>query len=344
MRTKNKFLKNLLIVLGSLALSAIICEFKGDAWEGSVRKGFYSVTHDTITTYGSIILDEKGIPYVYYPAMNGVAAGNEYNPTIICNYAIDYYQLAEEKNDSATKNKFGHCIEWLAKNISYKDGYAHYEFNWQQPFYDSVGVPWTSGMTSGRAIEAFTDAYKLTHAPEWLDHASALLRGFYYPIDSGGFTYREPGGWWYEEYAHRAMHTPRVLDGHIYAFMGVRTFWLLTKNDSAAKVVEEGIRALKDHLPGYDKGDGDIFYDAYHKVADQKYHELLTSMMKALWDITQDRIFYEYYHKWEAPLKKPYVYRIFKQRNRSGLVLYFLVSALVFLVLTGINRLIRKKS
>ncbi len=327
----------------SLALAAIVCQYKGDAWEEKVRTAFYAIRKDSIPNYAKIIVDEKGIPYVHYVAYNEIKAGNQYNATIVANYAIDYYDLVTAKNDSTAKTKFLHCVNWLVDNITYKDNYALFEFNWRQPFYDSVGAPWTSGMTSGRAIEAFTDAYKLYHSQQWLDHAMALLRGFYQPIQSGGFTYKETAGSWYEEYADTNMHTPRVLDGHVYAFLGVHKFWLATKNDSAAFVVQQGILSLKNHLPGYDIGNGWSYYDAYHTISDKKYHMLLTTMMKELGDTTHDPIFYTYYQKWNAPLIKPYVCRIIKEKNRSGLVLYLLLSGLFVAILFFWKGFFRKK-
>ncbi len=338
-----KILKNILLVLLSFALTALVCQYKGDEWEDKVRLSFYAVTNDSIPSYARTITDEKGIPFVHYADYKEVKAGNQYNATIVSNYAIDYYQLVTEKKDTAAETKFLNCINWLADNISYKDHYALYEFNWKQPFYDSVGAPWTSGMTSGRAIEAFTAAYKLYHSQLYLDHAMALLRGFYQPIQKGAFTYKEPTGWWYEEYADSNMHTPRVLDGHIFALLGVHKFWLLTKNDSAAYVVQQGILSLKNNLPAYDIGDGWSYYDAYKLRSDKKYHMLLTSMMKELWEITKAPLFDEYYRKWNAPLAKPYIYRIIKEKNRSGLVLYFLMSAFFFAVMFSVSVLISKK-
>ncbi len=328
----------------SQALAALAGQYKGDDWEEKVRTAFYSIRNDSIPNYAKIIIDEKGIPFVKYAEQNGIHAGKVYNATIVANYAIDYYQQINEKNDSATKDRFLNCINWLADNMRYKNNYALYEFGWEQPFYDSVGAPWTSGMTSGRAIEAFTAAYHFFHKQQYIDNAMALLRGFYIPIQSGGFTFKEAVGSWYEEYADSNMHTPRVLDGHIFALLGVHKFWLLTKNDSAAYVVQQGILSLKNNLPGYDIGNGWSYYDAYKLRSDKKYHMLLTSMMKELWEITKDPLFDEYYRKWNTPLAKPYIYRIIKEKNRSGIILYFLLSGFFFTVLFSGYVLISKKT
>jgi hypothetical protein len=325
-------LKILLLIIMSFLIVAVICNYKGDSWEELVRNTLYKISNDSIPNYSKEIVDKKGIPYVYYREQNGITAGNQYNATIVCNYAIDYYKDIQQTNNSATRTKFLNCVNWLENNITYKDNYGLYQFNWQQPWYLSVGSPFTSGMTSGRAIEAFTDAYKLFHSAKYLAYAKALVRGFYQPIQSGGFTYKEPYGWWYEEIADTGLRTPRILDGHIYSITGVHELWLITKDDSAAYVVQKGIEALKHELPFYDVGNGWSYYDMYHKASDKKYHRLLTSQMKQLWTITNDPFFLQYYNKWNAPLQEPYVFRVIKEGNRSGLILYSLMVSIIFVL------------
>ena len=334
--------KNGLLIILSLVTASLICQYKGDVWEENVRQVLYKLTNDSIPNYAKTIVDEKGIPYIRYEEIHGIHAGDEYNPTIVSNFAIDYFKLIEEKKDTSAVYKFNNCINWLEDNITNKDSFALYEFKWRQPFYDSVGAPWTSGMTSGRAIEAFTCAYKLNQKQEYKDYASALLRGFYQRVQAGGFTYKEPDGWWYEEFADSNMHTPRVLDGHIFALSGVYQFWLLTKKDSAEYIFKQGIKALKNHLPSYNIGNGWSYYDALHTVSDKKYHTLLTSQMKELWEITKDPVFQYYYQTWEKPLVKPYVYRIIKERNRSGILLLLLMSTGLFIFFLLLNKFFTK--
>lgn len=333
-------MKNIILIIISIALAALIGQFKGDAWEEKLRQVLYKITDDSIPNYAQTLVDNHGIPYVKYAAANGVEAADEYNPTIVCNYALEYYAAA--KTDSSTNEKFNNCIQWLANNITYKDSFALFQFNWKQPFYDSVGTPWTSGMTSGRAIEAFTLAYQLDNKQKHLEHAAALLKGFYQPIQAGGFTYMESTGWWFEEFADSNMHTPRVLDGHIFATTGVYTLWQLTKNDSANFIFIQGVQSLKTNLPAYDKGDGWSYYDRLHLVSDKKYHTILTGQMKQLWQITGDPFFKNYYEKWVKPLNRPYVYRIIKEKNRSGVLLILLLTGALFILLQILKRMLVK--
>ena len=335
--------KNILLLFISLTLAALLCQFVGDDWEEKLRQTLYKLTNDSIPTYTKTLIDEKGIPYVHYAGLHGVDAGNRYNPTIVANYAINYYRQLDDDEDTLTEGRFFNCIDWLIKNISVNGEYALYEFGWRQPFYDSVNVPWTSGMASGRSIEALTAAYRRYHKKEYLQAANKLLKGFYQPIQAGGFTYKDTSGWWYEEFADSNMHTPRILDGHIFSLTGVHQFWQLTKSDSALFVFKRGIQSLKDYLPAYDMGNGWSYYDIYRTASDKKYHTLLTAQMKELWQLTGDPFFLRYYEAWQKPLNRPYVYRIIKERNRSGLILYLLLSSLFFTLLFWGITVTRKK-
>jgi hypothetical protein len=317
------------VVIVAVAASAVLCEFKGDAWEENVRMALYNITNDSVPVYSAEYTDEKGIPYVDYYQLNGITAGKQYNPTIICNYAIDYYKQIHPPDHNSATEKFFYCTTWLSDNLSYRGNGALYQFNWQQPWYDSVGVPYTSGMTSGLAIQVFTDAYRLTKNPNYLDNAKSLVRGFFIPINKGGFTYMEDSGWWYEELADTAMHSPRILDGHIFAITGVYEYWLETKDDSAATIISKGVESLKNRLKDFDIGTGWAYYDAYRKPADKKYQRILARQMLQLYHITGDPLFSDYYSKWNAPLSEHYILRIVKERNRSGIILYLLLATII---------------
>jgi heparosan-N-sulfate-glucuronate 5-epimerase len=334
---KLNYLKLFFFIAIITVITVIICNLKGDAWEEPVRISLYKLSNDSVPAYSKETVDEYGVPYVDYYSLNGVTAGKQYNPTIVCNYAIEYNKQLSRDSESGSSRKFFNCVNWLASHLAYKENYAYYQFNWQQPWYDSVGNPYTSGMTSGLAIQVFTEAYRLTNAPEYLQFAKKLLRGYFIPINQGGFTYKDNNGWWYEELADTAMHTPRILDGHIFAITGVYEYWCVTKDDSANIIISKGIQSLKNSLPDYDIGNGWAFYDGYKKPADKKYQRLLASQMLQLYNITGDTLFKDYHSKWNAPLTRPYFLRIIKEQNRSGIVLLslvFIAIGVLFLIIT----------
>jgi hypothetical protein len=322
--------------------AAVICELKGDAWEEKVRNGLYVIKGDSIPDYDAVFLDKQGIPYVIYATENGVTAGRQYNATIVANYALDYYKKIREQQDTLASQAFSNCADWLLKAMSNKLGYALYEFNWQQPWYDSVKTPFTSGMTSGLAMEVFAKANQLKHDTAWLHAVQQLLNGYEVPIRDGGFTYKETAGYWYEEIADSNMHTPRILDGHIFGLLGAKYISDSIKIPLAEGLYVQGLQSLKYYLPKYDAGNGTIYYDKYKKVADKKYQRLLVSQMNALWNMTGDSIFLSYYSKWNAPLARPYVQRMIVEKNRSGFILFGLLAIVFGLLFFCISFLIFK--
>lgn len=332
LRNKKRW-RYFLLVTVPIITAAILCNYNGVRWEGNVRKVIHQISKDSIPFSTKVLVDSNGVPFSYYAELNGITPGYQYNPTIVSNYAIEYYKLIKLNNDTTTIVKFLNCVNSLAENISYKNNYALYEFNWQQPWYPLVRTPYTSGMTSGRAIEAFTYAYRLTHDVKYLLLAGSLLKGFYQPIEDGGFTYKSDSGWWYEEIADTLMHTPHILDGHIFAITGVHQYWLSTKNDSAAFIFAKGIEALRSKLPSYDDGNGWSFYDEYKNPTSEKYHSIITAQMKQLWEISGDTLFLQYHQKWNVTANKNYLYSVVKDNNRSGILLFILITLLIAAVM-----------
>jgi len=322
-----------IFIIVSFIVAAIVVEFTGETLEEPVRKLLYEIKGDSVPVYSKVIVDDKGVPYVDYAELKGYTAGKQYNATIVCNYANDYYQQYKESGDKDQYQKFFNCVGWLKKELTYLEDAALFIFQWRQPWYDSVGVPFTSGMTSGLAINVFTNSFHLTKDSSYLELCRLLTNGYFIPVSDGGFTYKRSDGWWYEELADTSMHTPFILDGHIFAITGLHTYWQLTKNDSAYKAINEGLRALKSWLPYYDMGNGKMYYDIYKNPADKHYQKLLIQQMKQLYDISGDEVFLTYHKKWKAPLQRPYVYRIMKERNISGFVLFGLIFLFAFTLL-----------
>ena len=325
----------------SLLLAATLCEWRGDAWEKKIRYGFYNAFLDSFPDFAPNFVDDRGIPVTYYPIQNGISAGYRYNGTIVAKYAIEYYQrLQQDPADSVRRRYFDNCVHWLDSAITEVNGHALYVFDWQQPWYVKVGKPFTCGMTSGRAIEVFTDAFELDGDSNHLKQAARLVRGYALPVEEGGYTYKNQEGWWYEEIADTGMQTPRILDGHIFALTGLHKYFLLTRDTLAKEYFDLGIMSLKAALPRYDRGDGFVYYDAIGKLADENYHPLLVSQMDELWKMTGDPVFQTYYLKWGKPLWRPYVVRAFINRNKSAALLIGILSILFFLLLYSGFRII----
>lgn len=323
-------IKTTLLVAISIILAFIITNTKGDIWEDAIREGLYKLKNDSIPSSATEYVNPKGIPYVHYMAENDVAASTQYNATIVANYAIKYYNDFIETKDTLKINQFFNCVQFLKDSVVHLGNTYLYHFNWQQGWYPNIKPPFTSGMTNGRTIDVCTKAFQLTKDSSYIFFAKKLLRAFYISIDSGSFVYLTNNGWWYEEMAKANTITPHILDGHIFAIQGVQAYYKQTNDDSAKTVIQNGLLALKNALPNY-TGKEKIYYDINQKVADKKYCKILTNQMWQLWESTQDSTFLHYYNQWTKPLKKPYLFRISKEKNISGIILFVLIMGICFL-------------
>lgn len=314
-------------------LATCVCNYTGEFWEEKVRTGLYKIKGDSVPSFATEQIDSNGVPFVNYSTENGITPGTHYNATIVANYAIEYFNKYQKQKNELYLQQFNHCIDWLKDSVTISNNQALYFFNWRQAWYPLVKGKFTSGISSGRAIEALLVAFQYSKDSAVLQLAQQLMRGYYLPIQQGGFTYQEKSGWWYEEIADSSLQTPRILDGHIYAILGVQKLWEITKQDSAKILVDKGLQALKNQLTFYDAGNEIIYYDVYKKQADKKYQHILVQQMKELWQITGDTTFKNYYDKWCKPLNKPYIVRIVQEKNRSGLISFFLLFIILLLLL-----------
>lgn len=338
---KKKYSYIIVAALISFLFACIICNYKGDSWEEQSRFILYSIKGDSVPSTATEYVQENGVPFVHYVAENGVPAITRFNTTIVANYAINYANKFISNGDSNYLNKFFNCIQFLTDSVTIQNNLYYYPFNWQQGWYPNIKPPFISGMANGRAIEAFTYAYKFTNNSAYINFAKKLLPVFYVEVKDNGLCYKmDDTAWWFEEIAKPNVTTPYILDGHIYALQGLYKLWLTTKNDSAKHLLTLGLNGLKHKLPTYDVGNGEIYYDVYKNKADKKYHKILTSQMYLLWQNTNDSIYLHYYKKWNKPMQVPYVLRVFKELNISGIFLIVALSITILTLILLINHFI----
>jgi heparosan-N-sulfate-glucuronate 5-epimerase len=100
------------------------------------------------------------------------------------------------------------------------------------------------------------------------------MQSFFIEVKNGGVTYKNPetGGWWYEEYPNPDPND-RVLNGFIFALLGVHEYYERTGNKDAKYLFDKGIIELKNHLSDYDTGEW-TYYDQVGNIASIGYHSL----------------------------------------------------------------------
>jgi heparosan-N-sulfate-glucuronate 5-epimerase len=292
----------------ALSLDVIV----SSAW-GAVlydENGVKIVNHDENGT--QVVYDENGVPLVYYGTMKNIDIGLQRNPVTIANAAKEMYEYLQTKDVEARKN-FLNNANWLVNNsivkrIDYGRGvpftYSILEYKFPFPPYNLLVLPWHSAMAQGLAIDVLVKAHELTGNKTYLDTAKQLLNAFFIAIDDGGVTYKNDteGGWWYEEYAGKGGHNPRVLNGMQFALLGIHSFYNYTGDPDSRYLFQKGVDMLKKQVHIYDHNQTYSAYDRFGGYAPYAYHKLHVDLLWDLFKITKDDIFKKYHDGWSKIL------------------------------------------
>jgi len=154
-------------------------------------------------------------------------------------------------------------------------------------------------------------------------------------VDDGGVTYKDDGnGWWYEEYANKGGSPSRVLNGMMFALLGIHDYYRYTGDSHAKFIFDKGVTSLKYTLHLYDDN-GYSYYDILHTPAGV-YHNIHIDLLGRLFNETGEIAFKQYQDKWQN-FKEPY--SLFQQ-TRHPTSPSFLVLAGNFMILVAFSEII----
>lgn len=280
----NKLGKGLLIlaIIVSISIITITVEFYREL--------------SLLSKHIDIIIDDQGIPFKDYQTREGIFIGKQRNPVTSSQLAFRYYDDFMETGNQTSKKFFFANADWL---ISYSKNYGNYsifEYDFVWPTYD-LPLNWTDGMAQGQAIQVLIKAHELSNDQKYLDEANLLLNAFFVDINDGGVTYKtETEGWWFEHYAHKEGKAPRVLNGHIFALLGINDYYEYTKDPNAKFLFDQGVIALEKNLPKYDRN-GYSTYDVLGNPS-RNYHKIHQDLLERMYLLTNDELFLDYQKKW----------------------------------------------
>jgi len=280
-----------------------------------------------------IILDASGVPIVNYGYVEGVYIGEKRSPVAVSQKAMSYYENYEEGNQSQ-KQLFLNCADWLVNNSTPNGNYTILEYKFPWPLYNMTS-PWRSGMAQGIALHVLIRAHNITGDDKYLVSAKKLLNSFFYEVDEGGVTYKSSNdGWWYEEYADEGGKVSRVLNGMMFAMLGIYDYYNYTGDPDAKYLFDQGVIALKKNLPVYDD-DGYSYYDILGRPA-AKYHKIHIALLESLYDITHEEIFKTYHDRWASYREPIFIVRLMQEPLTKMEIAIFVSNFVAILILLEI--------
>lgn len=171
-----------------------------------------------------------------------------------------------------------------------------------------TNVKWTSALSHGMIISSFVRCYIHTSNKKYLEYAKKLALEYDISVENGGFKRLLFDKFtFYEEYP-TLEHGNYVLNGFMFALIGLYDLLQYIEDDTIKKSYEEGLYTLETILPLYDAGNGS-YYDLIHLVgvvpikARQQYHCTHIEQLKVMYLITNKIMFLNVHNRWTKYLK-----------------------------------------
>ena len=243
--------------------------------------------------------DASGIPLLDYRGSLGV----QYNPIAIAQYGLGNYNLFLRTGDPGRRQKFLAVADWLTAKLEQNgDGLWVWNHGFDWEYRTTLRAPWQSALAQGQGISLLVRAHLETDRTHYIDAAHRAFQPFLKPVEEGGVTLVDDSGYkWFEEYV--VAPPTHILNGFIWASLGVHDYFLSTHEPSAKALFEEAVRTLVSNLPRYDIG----FWSLYEQsgtrlrmVASPFYHRLHIVQLDVLFRLTGEKVFQQYATRWDG--------------------------------------------
>jgi hypothetical protein len=226
----------------------------------------------------------------------------------IAQAALGYWELSLEGHD--TRSRFLTLAEWLLRKADPGPGGLAWRASFPVPKY-GLGPGWTSAMGQGEGISVLLRAYALTGGERYLEVARAALEPLTVEVARGGVLRKLDGHTVLEEYP--AEQPVAVLNGWIFALLGVHELVNATGDATAQRLLEDSFVGLISLLPRYDVGSWSRYslYDhGRPDLAKPFYQRLHPVLLDALDLVSPNSRLVEMARRWERQITAAALVRI----------------------------------
>lgn len=217
-----------------------------------------------------------------------------YHPCMIAEYTIINAEKFLRTKDEVAKAQFVLHANWLLDNLKVDESGAgawYYDFNnsvIQKKFY--------SGISQGVGMSALVRAYVILGEEKYLEAAERSYKWMIRPYSQNGCLF-ETGEWkgWIEEDTE-GFH---ILNGHIYAALGLYDLWRVTRNKSVYEAFQDALAVLKRQLPRFDVDYFSKYSQRPGAYCNNSYHLIHVYQLYILNRIMKDDFYLLYAKKFE---------------------------------------------
>ena len=213
--------------------------------------------------------DSDGIPLITYKSI-----GEQYNATRIASYCLANYNRYKMKCCNKSFENFLNASSWFS---DHDNGLFYYNFNW-----NDLVKPWISCMSQGEAISVLVRLYRETSNNKFLELASAATKPFYLSINNSGLLTQLPDGSpFLEEYP--SLSTRHVLNGFLYALVGMIELNLLIDDDRLNRLINELVLTLENNISHWSVGKWSLYEykssSGIYNYSTPAYHNLHITLL-----------------------------------------------------------------
>jgi len=207
----------------------------------------------------------------------------------VCEFALINYDKFLQTKNQENLNHFKKNLEWLVDNAVPKNEMIFW-------YYDMDGPkPWASSISQGMAISVLIRGYIYTKDVAYLNLAKRAFKTLSSSIHEGGFKYSyDHFDCWFEESSDNS----HILNGHIYALMGIYDLYRCTKDEDVLLIFNQGCNNIKTNIAYFDLSFIST-YDAVERFpSNNSYHMIHIVLFEVLGEITKDIFFKTTATKW----------------------------------------------
>ncbi|KLU99036.1 hypothetical protein C9I90_02845 [Photobacterium aphoticum] len=214
---------------------------------------------------------------------------------------VDVFSVSTSKTNHTRIIK--RVADWLLEK---QDSLGAWPSEFDHMFYSGrtevMKAGWYSAMAQGLAISHLVRAHSLLGDEGYLDSARSALQIYSVPVSSGGVLDYYDSRPVYEEYP--TTPSSHVLNGFIFALLGLYDLQEYDSNIYARDLYEEGFNTLENILPLYDMGNRSA-YDLTHissktypNIARWSYHATHVHQLKVMMSISKSTVIKEFHDRW----------------------------------------------
>ncbi len=268
-----------------------------------------------------LFVDEGGVPYSDYGIYEGLQIGRQRSVLSVAERGLWYWdnfgfgRSADKALLSCRWNRFpkdrsrnpadaaaarpmlGRCADWLLDNLRQRRTSLVWEYGYPMTYGTAAG--WCSAHAQAVGMQLLCRMHELTGDAKYLSPLPGLLQAYRVPIVEGGLLDdSDPSLPWYEKFADPGNQKPKVLNGMLFAIIGLQDVADRVGNAEARALAREGAHSAQALLERFDLGDWSA-YDILGKPASSHYHAIHIKQMALAHQLFGGAVFADYLNRFE---------------------------------------------